>query len=846
MADNFGLKIGLEGEKEFKKALSEINQSFKVLGSEMKLATSQFDKNDQSVQALTARNTVLNKEIEAQKQKIETLRAALKNAAESFGENNRRTQNWQIQLNNAEAALNGMERELKDNNEALEQAENGFDEAGKEAEDFGKEIDKAGDESEDAAGKLKKVGEIAVDVGKAMAAAVVAIGTAAVAAGKKLWDMSNDVAAFGDNIDKTSQKIGISAESYQEWDYVFQRCGSDVNNLQTGMKKLSGVITDAASGSDSAAEKLSAVGLSIEDLNGKSQDEQLSIVISALQKMESGAERTAAANDLLGKSAVDMAAVLNMSAEETEALRQEAQDYGMVMSNEAVAASAAFEDSLTRLQGTMGGLKNRMVGELLPGITLIMDGLSDLVAGNEEAGEKLKSGVVSVVETVTEMIPQVVELITMIATAVLECAPAIISALAEGIINAIPTLLPVVLQVIQELVAALLELLPQLIEAGVQVIASLVTGIANALPTLIPAAVQAIVTIVQGLVDSLPLILDAALQLITGLAQGILDALPILIAALPEIINGIITFLLDSIPQIIETGIQLLTSLVAALPDIIMAIVEAIPKIIDGIINAVLNAIPLIIQAGIDLLISLIQALPQIITTIVQAIPQIISGIVNALIGNIDKIIMAGVELFVALIENLPTIIVEIVKAVPQIITGIVKAFGSLMYKIVEIGGNIVKGLWDGITQLASWLWDKVSGWISSIWDGICDFFGIHSPSKEMAWVGEMLVKGLAGSIDDNGDEAVKAAEGMADDINGVMGDLAHDMQTALPTDFNVDGSISGAMSSAAGGKVQSGLQLVLNITNFNNYSSEDIQQLTNEIMVTAGQFAKRKGVVFA
>ena len=55
------------------------------------------------------------------------------------------------------------------------------------------------------------------------------------------------------------------------------------------------------------------------------------------------------------------------------------------MSNEAVAASAAFEDSLTRLQGTMGGLKNRMVGELLPGITLIMDGLSDLVAGNEES-----------------------------------------------------------------------------------------------------------------------------------------------------------------------------------------------------------------------------------------------------------------------------------------------------------------------------------------------------------------------------------------------------------------------------------------------------------------------------
>ena len=119
MADDFGLKIGLEGEKEFKKALSEINQSFKVLGSEMKVVQSQFDKNDSSVEALTARNQVLNKEIEAQKQKIETLRSALANAAESFGENDRRTQSWQIQLNNAQAALNGMERELNSNNAAL-------------------------------------------------------------------------------------------------------------------------------------------------------------------------------------------------------------------------------------------------------------------------------------------------------------------------------------------------------------------------------------------------------------------------------------------------------------------------------------------------------------------------------------------------------------------------------------------------------------------------------------------------------------------------------------------------------------------------------------------------------
>ena len=119
MADNFGLKIGVEGEKEFKKALSEINQAFKVLGSEMALVSSQFDKNDKSIGALTSRNELLNKEIDTQKNKIETLRAALDNASTSFGENDRRTQNWQIQLNKALAELNGMERELNDNNKSL-------------------------------------------------------------------------------------------------------------------------------------------------------------------------------------------------------------------------------------------------------------------------------------------------------------------------------------------------------------------------------------------------------------------------------------------------------------------------------------------------------------------------------------------------------------------------------------------------------------------------------------------------------------------------------------------------------------------------------------------------------
>ena len=764
MSENFGLKIGLEGEREFKKSLAEINNSFRVLGSEMKLVDSQFDKNDKSAEALTARNQVLNKEIEQQKQKIETLRSALANAAESFGENDRRTQSWQIQLNNAQAALNGMERELNSNNTALGKAGKGFAEAGDESKDFSDSVRKAADTSEDADGKLSRLGDTAKKIGAALGAAAAAVGTACVAAGKKLWDMANDVGSVGDQIDKTSQKIGISAESYQKWGYVFERCGADVNNLQTGMKKLSTVITDAAGGSDSAAEKLSAVGLSIEKLNGKSQDEQLSMVITALQGMEAGAERTAAANDLLGKSAVDMAAVLNTSVEETERLKQEAEDYGMVMSNEAVAASAAFEDSLTRLSHTAGGLKNRMVGELLPGITQITDGLADLLAGNEQAAEELKNGVTSVIDTIRTLIPQFAEIITSIAGAVLESAPGIIKALADGLLSAISELTPTLAKIVTEIISALVGLLPQIVSAGADILLSLIKGIAETIPQLVPQIVTVVVEIVKTLVDNLPLILDAALQLVTGLAQGILDSLPILIEALPQIIMGIVDFLIVAIPQIIEAGIQLLTALVTALPDIIAAIVEVIPQIIDGIIKAVISAIPLIIEAGIKLLIALVQNLPTIITTI------------DAVIGAIPQLVAAGVQLFIALIENLPTIIVEIVKAIPQIIAGIVDAFGGYFGKMAEVGGNLLKGLWQGISDAGAWLWNQISGFFGGIVDGIKDFFGIHSPSKLFANLGGFMAEGLG--------------EGFGDE----MKDVSKSMQNAIPSDFDLDmnGTVSG------------------------------------------------------
>lgn len=870
MADNFGLKIGLEGEKEFKKALADINQSFKVLGSEMKVVQSQFDKNDDSVEALTARNQVLGKEIDAQKKKIETLRKALENASTSFGENDRRTQQWQIQLNNAQAALNNMERELDQNQRAIDSMGDEMRDAAQQTDKFGDEIDDAADKTDKASGKLEKVGSVLKGLAVTAGAAVAAAGTALAGLTKSFLDLAESTREYREDqakLDAAFTTAGFTAEQAGEaYTGFYAILGEEDRSVEAvnHLAKLCSTEEELAQWTDIAAGVWATFGDSL-PIEGLTEAANETAKTGTITGQLADALNWAGVNEEAFQSALDgCSSEQERAALITDTLnglyQEAAENYktlnGDVM--EAQRAQALLTDAYAQLGAiaepimtTLKTMAADVLTAMIPFVSLMGEGLQGVLNGTAGAAETFAEGISGLVNVLMEklstIVPVIGEAILASLPVLLEAGVNIIATLVTGIVNALPQLAAAALSIVLQLVTSLTELAPQLLQAAMQVVATLASGIASALPQLVPTIVQMVVQICQTLIANLPLILDAALQLVTGLAQGILNALPVLIAALPEIINGIVTFLLDAIPQIIETGIQLLTSLVAALPDIITAIVAAIPQIIEGIITAVLNSIPQIIQAGIDLLVSLIQALPQIITTIVAAIPQIITGIVNALINSIPQIIQAGVELLVSLIANLPTIIAEIVKAIPQIITGIVSALGQGVSQIAEVGANLVRGLWQGIQSLAGWIWDKVSGWISGIWDGILGFFGINSPSKEMAWVGEMLVEGLAGSIEDNGGQAVKAAEGMSKNINGVMQDLAKDMTTALLTDFSVKGSVENAMTSAvSGGSGKSGFVLQLNIGTFNNYTNEDIRQLTNEIMVTAGQFAKRKGVVFA
>ena len=132
------LGIALDGEKEFKKAVSDINNNLKTLDTEMKAVTSAYDKNDRSAEKLTAQNKVLNKQINDQKLKLEGLKSALAKSADEVGENDKQTEKWQQEVNKATGRSSTKWSELSDNNAALKDVERGFNAAGNRVDKFGK------------------------------------------------------------------------------------------------------------------------------------------------------------------------------------------------------------------------------------------------------------------------------------------------------------------------------------------------------------------------------------------------------------------------------------------------------------------------------------------------------------------------------------------------------------------------------------------------------------------------------------------------------------------------------------------------------------------------------------
>ena len=126
MAVDIGPKIGVDGEKEFRQQLNNINTTLRTLGTEMQKVTSEFSENANGQEALRRKNEVLNKSIDEQRKKLEMVQQALQESTEKFGENSSKTQQWQQVVNRTETALNNLENELAQNVKALDEMDKGL------------------------------------------------------------------------------------------------------------------------------------------------------------------------------------------------------------------------------------------------------------------------------------------------------------------------------------------------------------------------------------------------------------------------------------------------------------------------------------------------------------------------------------------------------------------------------------------------------------------------------------------------------------------------------------------------------------------------------------------------
>lgn len=622
MADNFGLKIGVEGEKEFKKALSDINQTFKVLGSEMKLVSSEFDKQDKSVAAVAARNEVLNKAIDAQKDKISTLESALKNAADSFGENDRRTQNWAIQLNNAKAELNGMERELGNSADA--------------ADDLGDELKETGGEAESSGGKFEKLGSVLKGVGAAMGAVALAAGAAAVKLGKEVisayadfeqlvggvdtlfGDASQTVQNYAANAFKTA---GMSANEYMETVTGFS--ASLIQSLGGDTAKAAEVadmaITDMADNANKMGTDLSAIQTAYQGF-AKQNYTMLDNLKLGYGGTKSEMERLLADAEKISGIKYDLSSFSDL----TEAIH--------VIQTEMGITGTTAKEATETISGSMAGMQSA-IDNLMAGLGNTDADIEMLIGNVVEAFGHVVDNVVPVIENIVKALPPALD---GILRAIGDLLPTLLSTVVdlftqvlETLLSLLPELIPAAVDAVLTIVGALIDNLPLLIDAAVQLITALVMGLGSALPELIPAAVEAIITIVQGLLDSMDQILEAAFAIIQGLAEGLLNALPELIDALPEIIMTIIDFITNNLPLIIEMGIELTIQLAFGLIKAIPQLVARLPEIVAAIVTGLGKAVGAVFEIGKNIVTGLWEGIKSLGSWIADKVSGFFSGIVD-------------------------------------------------------------------------------------------------------------------------------------------------------------------------------------------------------------------------
>ena len=518
-------------------AILKARKSASDLSGELRGVESLLKLDPTNTVLLAQKQDILAESIAGAKDKLKMLIAAQESMSEQLADGKISPEQYR-----------DFEREIESTRQQLtrlEAAASGTDDA---VADVGDAAREAGDKAEKASGGWSVLKGTLADL------AASAIMTAASEIGDTSKEMITGAAEYGDTIDKMSQKMGMSSDAYQEWDFVLQHCGASIESLKPAMKTLA---TAAESGSDAFAQ----LGISQEQIAGMSQEQLFDATIAGLQNVTDETQRTYLAGKLLGRGATELGPLLNTSADDVADMRAQVHDLGGVMGSDAVKAAAAYQDSLQNMQYAFSGLKNNISGELLPTLTLIMDGVTKmLTGGGDEVAAAVGDLVVSLSGQLTAQAPR---------------------------------MMSVALTFIAALVTGLLSALPDLMGAAIELVGALLLGLADQLPGIITAAMSALLGIVDTITspESITLLIQAAMQLMLALARGLITAIPQLIDAVPGIITNLVESFYAMMPEIIGVGIEIVIALASGLVSNAGHIIAAVPRLVETIVRGFLACV---------------------------------------------------------------------------------------------------------------------------------------------------------------------------------------------------------------------------------------------------------------
>lgn len=818
---SFGGSIKLTGESEYTRALKTITSNLTVMASEMKLVSSQFGSTDKSVQAVTSRNQVLNKQIEEGNKKISTYRNALADFEKQQTDNKKTIDSLKVSLEEETKKLNEMEKsttassneianqkqkvadlsnelarnevQYDKNNQTINRYKTQLNLSEAEVNRLTSELDKNKAELNDNRSSYTKLTDTISDQKAKLNDLKVQYGSVVLEQGKNSKEskvLANEIKTLSGNIKDNETKLKESTKAVDQFTDAEKGAGSETLKLGDLIKAnlTSEVIIAGVKGLANAMKSVASglVNIGKEAIKNYADYEQLIGGVETLFKESADVVEGYANNayKTAGLSANEyMETVTSFSASLLQSLDGDTAKVAEV-SNMAVTDMA---DNANKMGTSMSMIQSAYQGFAKQNYTML-DNLKLGYGGTKTEMERLLadatkiSGVkydISSLNDVYQAIHVIQGELGITGTTAKEASTTI-----SGSLNSMKSAWQNLLTGIADDNADFEGLIGNFVE-------SIMTFADNIVPR-IEIVMDGLVDLILGMADTLlPKVLDIAVNLVQNLVSGITNNIGTLMTTINQMINTILNALIGMLPQILQAGIQVIVSLITgiaqALPTLIPQIVEAVVLMVETLIDN----LDLIIDAGIQLIIGLADGLIKALPILIDKIPVIIDKLINAIVDNLPKILEMGITLIVKLAEGLIKAIPQLVSKIPQIITSLLNGIKNYFGKMLSIGGdllgkvkegitkgisgmldvgkNLVHGLWNGINNAKQWVLDKIKGFGKSILNGIKSFFGIHSPST--------LFRDEIGS-----NLALGIGEGFEDEMNNVS-DM---MEDAIPKDFDV------------------------------------------------------------